>query len=271
MIRPAGVFLMYLLLPTSLEAQTSMEGGARAAALGGAQTALEADEAGYANPASWAALSGRAISFFATQAFSLPELRLGAAHYVEPTRFGTFALGARTFGFEDYRDTRLQAGYAIGVHPGTSRRLSIGVQMDYQRLTIPTYGAASTISMTLGLLAHLHPAVLVGFQVRNPHAPKLGDREELPRTLALGLSYLPHRTVRLLADVHKDVRFPLSVRAGAEVTLVPSFILRAGAATAPNRITAGAGLRLGYISADLAGEHHEVLGWSPGLALALRW
>ena len=272
MIRLTDVGLLVLaLLPAPLLAQTTMEGGARAAALGGAQTALRDEAAGYANPASWATLSGRAVTFLATQAFALPELRLGAAHYAEPTRFGTLAVGARTFGFDAYRETRLHAGYAAGLQPGTSRSLFVGAQVEYHRVAITNYGSAGTVGVALGLLIGIHPNLDAGIQARNLHAPALNGREELPRTLALGLAYRPHPTVRLLADVYKDVRFPLSVRSGIEVQLVPAFTIRAGAASEPSRLTAGAGLRVGRLFVDLAGEYQEVLGWSPAVSTGLRW
>ncbi|HMB90463.1 MAG TPA: hypothetical protein VKP65_06430 [Rhodothermales bacterium] len=121
-------------------AQTAMEGGARAAALGGAATALPADVWGHGNPASWATLPGRAISFFATEAFGLSALRLGAVQYVEPTRFGAFSAGARTFGFEDYRETRFLVGFARGFSLGTTRRFHAGLRLRYHQVSIPEYG-----------------------------------------------------------------------------------------------------------------------------------
>ena len=71
-----GILVFMLLLGTPLNgrAQTSTDGGARAAALGGAATALADEATGYANPATWATFSGRAVSFFASEAFGLAAL-----------------------------------------------------------------------------------------------------------------------------------------------------------------------------------------------------
>jgi len=44
----------------------SLEGGARAVALGSAATALQDDVWGHGNPAVWATREGRAVSFFAS-------------------------------------------------------------------------------------------------------------------------------------------------------------------------------------------------------------
>ena len=273
MPRSGCCLILVLLLgtPCSGRAQSSIEGEARAAALGGATTALTHAPTGSANPASWATFSGRAVSFFAFEAFGLAALRLATAAYVEPTSLGAFAGGARTFGFDDYRETLVHGGFARSFGLGSTRRFYAGLSLRYYFVSIPGYGKAGTLGMSLGGLVEVWPSVQVGFQATNIHAPKLGEREELPRTLALGLAYAPTEQVLVVLDVYKDVRFPLSVRAGIEVRPVTPFALRAGAATEPSRFTAGAGVRLGKVVADVAGERHAVLGWSPAVSFGLRW
>lgn len=264
-------FVFFLLLFCSPAfAQTSMEGGARVAALGGAGTALAGDSWGYANPASWSTLAGRSVGFFATQAFGLEELRLGAAQYAEPFAFGTVALGARSFGFEDYRETHLNVGAARGFRLGTARHFHLGINLRYHRVSIPSYGSAGALALGLGGLVSVLPALDVGFHATNLHNPKLGT-EELARTLALGLAYAPNARLRVVADLYKDVRFPLSLRAGIEVQPIEALSLRAGATTEPSRITTGVGFHLGRIVADVAAERHEVIGWSPAVAFGLQW
>ena len=110
-----------------------------------------------------------------------------------------------------------------------------------------------------------------GFQATNLNAPKLAGREEFERTLSFGLSYFPVPRFRLLADAVKDVRFPLSLRAGLEVIPVQALALRAGFTTEPARFTTGVGVRLSSLAADVAAERHEVLGWSPAFSLSVLW
>ena len=272
MPRSGSVFILVLLLgcPAQGRAQTSIDSGARAAALGGAGTALSHEATGYANPAVWATFSGRAVSFFASEAFGLSALRLGAVAYVAPTRLGAIALGARTFGFEDFREVHLQGGFARGFRLGTTRRFLGGVSLRYHHVAIPNYGRAGTLAVGVGGLVALWPSVQVGFHAANIQGPKLAG-QTLARSLALGLAYTPMEQVLIVIDTYKDVRFPLSVRAGIEVQPIEALLLRAGAATAPARITAGAGLHLGKLQAAVAGERHEVLGWSPAVSFGLRW
>ena len=261
----------FLVFAGPAHAQTAMEGGARAAALGGAATALPGDVWGQGNPASWSTMPGRAISFFATEAFGLSALRLAAVQYVEPTRFGAFSAGARTFGFEDYQETRFLAGFARGFSLGTKRRFHAGLRLRYHQVSIPEYGQASALGLGIGGLMNILPSLHLGFQATNFHHPKLAGHEALDRSLSLGLAYTPVEQLLVVVDAYQDPDFPLSFRGGLEVQPVPVLVLRAGMTTEPSRFTAGAGLRLGKLMADLAGEKHEVLGWSPAISFGVQW
>lgn len=260
---------------TAAQTTTSMEGGARAAALGHAATALPGDLWGFSNPASWATLPGRALSFYAGQAFGLSAMRFGAAHYVEPTALGAFAGGARTFGSEDFRETTFNLGYARGFSLGTTRAIYVGVDVRYFQIAQGGgYGSAGAAGLSLGGLVPILPGVHFGASATNLNGPTLrtetGD-EELPRTLALGLSYAPDERLLVLVDGFKDIDRPLSVRAGAELRPVEALAFRLGVTTAPTRFTAGVGLRLDRIRAAVAAEQHQDLGWSPAASLGLQW
>ncbi|MGI9175873.1 MAG: hypothetical protein ACR2GR_11205 [Rhodothermales bacterium] len=252
-------------------AQTSMEGGARAAALGGAATALEGDAWGQANPAAWGTLPGRAVSFFASEGFGLEALRLGAVQYAEPTPFGAFAADVRTFGFEEYRETQGALGYARRFAFDSTRTFALGLSVRYYQVTIEGFGNASTVGISAGWLARVLPDVTVGFHATNLNRPELASREALPRTFALGLAYRPDARLQVLLDAYKDIDFPVSIRGGLEVLPVEALALRAGFTTQPTRFTTGVGVRLGRIAADVAAERHETLGWTPGVAFGLRW
>lgn len=246
------------------------EGGARAVALGGAVTALPGDVWGHANPAAWSTLPRPTAAFFASQAFGLPELRLGALLVALPTRAGTLAAGVRTFGFTDYREHILQAGFARSFGPGTHRRLHLGVRLHYERVSIPGFGQAGAFGLTLGTLVPVLPVLDFGMEAANLNGPRLGG-DERARTLAAGLAYHPVPAVHLVVDTRKELRFPATFRAGVEVWPADVLALRTGLTTAPARFTAGAGLRLRFLTADVAAERHYALGWTPAVSLHLSW
>ncbi|MDX1545951.1 MAG: hypothetical protein R3247_03135 [Rhodothermales bacterium] len=267
-----ALIVVFSLAPAlSTVAQTGLEGGARAAGLGGAYCALPAHAAGRANPAAWASLPTRAVTFFAAQPYGLRALRLAAVDAFVPAGWGTATAGIRVFGTEAYRETHAHVGLARGFGLLSARRVHLGLRLRLHHVAIDGYGRAAALAVAGGLLVEVVPGLTAGVEAANLHAPSLAGREELPRTLALGLAYRPAPPMLLLVDVVKDVRFPLSVRAGAEASPGGVLVVRAGAATAPARFAAGAGIRLGTLGADVAAERHEALGWSPAIALNVTW
>ena len=265
------LLLMVVAPPSVCLGQVHTE-GARAVALAGAVTALSGEAWGAGNPASWATVAQHHFAAFGSQAYGLEELRRGSILYVHPSPWGAFAARASTFGFAAYRETVLVAGYSRSFSLGTTRSLHGGLALRYRhvRLAAP-YGATGSLALSVGWLVRLLPTLQAAF-----HAGSLaaGWRQEAPsarRSLALGFCYRPAASMRVLADLYKEARWPLALRAGIEVQPVRSLFLRIGLATAPMIFSGGAGLHLGRVRASLAAQHHLALGWSPALSFGVAW
>ena len=247
------------------------EGGARALALGRAATALEGDVWGHYNPASWATLPGRAGAAFASQAFGLSELRLGAVAVAEPTRWGTFAATARTYGFEDFRETHLGLGYGRALPVSASRVVHAGLHLRYHTVAISEFGSAGTLGVSLGALVEVVPNLQFGVLAQNVNRPQLSDLDPLQARLDVGLAYRPNPRALVVLAVSDDVDYPASFRGGIEVQPVDVLALRAGVTTAPVRFSAGIGVALGTLRADVAAERHDVLGWTPAFGIGVQF
>lgn len=258
-------------LPIYAQSSYDLLGHARSTALARATTALPTDVGGHANPAVRAADASRSVTFFVRQSFGLAELRYGAVHYAEPTRFGTVSGGAGTFGFEAYREVHANLGFARSVQLGTSRQLHVGLNGRYYSTSIEGFGSASAAGLNLGLLVEVLPDLHFGAHATNVNGPTMGREEALPQTLAVGLSYRAEQRLRVVVDAFKDLDFPLSLRGGVEVQPVDALRLRTGVASQPARFTAGAGVVVGRLRADVAAEQHQTLGWSPAASLGIRW
>lgn len=268
-----GVLYLAALLPGSaLYAQSAapLAGSARATALGHATTALVDDRGHQANPAV-AAPERRVLHLFVRESYGLSELRFGAADVLLPLPIGTVSGGAGTFGFEDYRESHLYLGGARAFSFGTSRSFHAGLRLRYHHTSIASYGQGGALGLSAGAQVRLLPTLAFGTHATNLNAPELVDGEDLPQTLALGLAYEAASTMTILLDAVKDIDFPLSVRGGLEARLVRTLALRAGFTTRPPRFTAGAGLQLGALAADVAAEQHQDLGWSPAVGLNIHW
>ena len=261
------------LAPSTAHGQSSFDlfGSARADALANGTTADPAAVGVHANPAARADVATPTAVFYARQSFGLAALRYGASHVVAPLDWGTASIGASTFGFDEYREIHASAGYARSLPLGTARRIHLGATLRYYHTAIAEYGNAAAFGINLGFIVSLIRSLRLGAHASNVNGATLVNREPIPRTLAVGLRYDALSRVTVMVDAFKDVRFPATLRGGLEVRPVSPLALRAGITTAPVRFTAGAGVRLGLLCADLALEQHQVLGWSPSASLRVQW
>lgn len=265
------VFLLLLSASRAGTAQSAMDlvGSARATALGNATTALANDAGIQANPA--ATRTTRLLQFFARQAYGLAELRQASVHAILPWSRGVITGGAGTFGFDAYRESYFSVGAAYGARLGTSRVAQLGLRMRYYHTRITGYGQAGALGISLGSQVRLLPTLHLGVIATNLNAPRLADDVALPQSLAVGLAYQASDQITILFDTMKDIDFPLAVRGGLEITLLPALAIRTGFSTAPLRYTAGAGVQVGRLTAHVAAEQHDALGWSPSLSVQVRW
>lgn len=257
--------------PASAQLVPLAEGGARSLALGRAATALQGDVWGHHNPSSWSTLPSRAASAFASQAFGLSELRVGAVAYAEPTPYGTFATTARTYGFEDFRETHFGLGYARAFAVSASRSVHVGLALGYTSVSITEFGSGGALGLSLGAMMEVLPGLDFGFHAYNLNRPELTEFDPLSSGLEAGLAYRPVEQALVLLSVDKDVDFPISFRGGLEVQPVDVLSLRAGFTTEPVRFSTGVGVAVGVLRADVAAERHEVLGWTPAFGFGVQF
>ena len=262
--------LLCWVFPAQAQLVPLAEGGARALALGRAATALEGEVWGHYNPASWATLPGRAGAAFASQAFGLSELRVGAVALAEPTRYGTFAATARTYGFEDFRETLVGLGYGRAIPVSASRAIQTGVHLRYHTVSITDFGSSGALGVSLGAIMEVVSGVQFGFFAQNLNRPELSDLDPLQTKLDVGLAYRLEHALVLFA-VSKDVDYPVSFRGGLEVQPIDVLFLRAGFTTEPVRFSTGLGVAVGMLRADIAAERHEVLGWTPAFGVGVQF
>jgi hypothetical protein len=236
--------------------------------MGGAGVTFSDIHAAWGNPGGLADLPAPwAAAVFGQQPYLLGEIRqLGAAAAL---RGKSSALGLTLgyFGFEQYNEQRVGLAYSRRLFS----RLSLGLQVLAVSTRIPEYGNKTVPTFELGLLGQASEQVQIGFRVFSPARVEVLDGEYLPTILQLGLSYRPAEQLLLLAELEKDVLFPLRVRAGIEYQLGESLSLRLGAATQPVLASFGAGIRLAEtIRVDVGASYHQRLGFTPGLSVVFQ-
>ena len=279
LLSAAGLFAAAGLFTTAAQAQVLPTGGTRALALGRTGAALQGEAWGHYNAAAWSALEGRRVGLMASQQHTLGELRLLGLAAAQPVSFGgrrqlVAAATAETFGFEDYRETAIGLGAARAFSLGGERVLHVGAHAEYLALTIPDYVSRGLFAVSVGVQGEVLRGVTLGLAARRlgHTADDLGAPASMVPALAAAVAYRPSPAGLVTLGVEQDLGdHPVSLRGGVEILPVPVLALRAGFTTAPERFSAGAGLRLGGLRADLAVENHEALGLTPAVEVGFVW
>jgi hypothetical protein len=279
---PLGAFAKTLSLAALLVAGASLGGSHGAAAqsltgggayvgMAGATTALPGDAWGHANPAAWSTVERPTVALFASEAYGLSELRVGALHGTLPFGNNAASASVQTFGFEDYRETTFLVGGARAFSLGTSRLIHVGASVRTQTMRIPGFGSTAASGVSVGALVDVVPTLSFGVSALNVNGPEVAGEYAMDRTLRMGLAYQAAEQAVVTADLVETANFPASFRGGVQITPHRLIQLRVGVATEPTRFAGGVGITVGPLRADVAAEQHQELGWSPALSLQTSW
>lgn len=252
--------LFCFIIPYRTFAQAAV--GARSLAMGQTATAQAYDNwAIFGNP-SLMKTDIYTFSFYGMRYAGFTELTDLAAAITLNTGFGIIGAGLHRYGFELFNESRFRLGYSSNLE-----RFYYGLAVNYNHISQGgNYGSAGAIGLDIGLNAELGSRLILAAKTTNLNRPTYADSdEELYRDLAVGLSYHIDRQFNMIIELVKDVRFPISIRSGIEVFLIPSLCMRAGITFEPVTWSLGIGFKTEVISVNIAIQHHDVLGLSPGL------
>lgn len=225
--------------------------GARPISLNGAFTSIANNsQAIFYNPSGLGQLYDREISFFYSPApYGLTELAIAALTYAEPTQYGAFGVGIKTYGFELYRELNILLSYANSY----KGRIFYGLNLDFYNLKIQNYNSASSFGLDIGAMAYLHKYVRWGFIAKNITGAKIGEsKEKIAQVYRTGLNFVPLQNINLVLEIEKDVKYPLSFRSGLEYSVLDYVDLRFGVGSEPTSFAAGVGLSYNLFQLDYA-------------------
>ena len=217
------------------------------------------------NKASLAQIKTLSVGLFTERKYLLEELKSFSAVAALPTRSGNFGLLADYSGFSGYNES--QVGFAYARKLGS--RIDAGVQFNYNRINIATYGSSAAVGFEVGVISHLTEKLHAGIKVENPVGGKFGkDHEEkLPSVYAVGLGYDASEKVCMTAEIKKSENQPVNIAAGFQYKPVSQLLIRAGFTSSTSSFWAGAGLSLRSFRLDVMAAYHQQLGVTPGLML----
>lgn len=226
------------------------------------QTGLTFQDANaiFTNQAGLGYIDRASVTAFGEQRFALQELGQYAFGLALPTNSGTFGLSISHFGFEGYNEQR--AGLAYGRK--LAERFALGAQIIVLNTQIPEYGRRTVLTFELGAIVELLPELQFGVHLYSPIRVEQANGDYLPSILKVGVQYQPSAQIRLLAEVEKDIAYPVRTKVGLEYQVAEPFWLRVGAGTQPAGVSFGVGYEVAdRLRFDVATNYHQLLGFTP--------
>ena len=245
-------------------AQSSI--GARSIATGQSGVAVPGDPWALFSNVSLLQTDERQVSFYGFRYVGIAKITDAAASASLPLGYGAVGAGIHRYGFHLFNETRIRAGYALN-----RQSFYAGAALNYTHVQQGGgYGSASAFGIDIGIAAEVMSALWFGTRATNVNQPAFaGTDEELPRELAAGISYIPSKSVIISAETVKDVRFPVSLRAGIDAELFAGLRARAGITSNPETYSGGFGYSTSRWQINFAVQQHIPLGLSPALDIGI--
>jgi hypothetical protein len=247
--------------------------GGRRAGLGFAYTGVGGDFWNvFHNPAGMAGIQQMEAGAFVERRFLLNQINMGTLGFAMPFKGERHVLGftAGGYGFGGYAESKVALAYAAKVVD----RLSLGAKVNYSLISIPTYGNKGSVFVDFGLVGKLTNQINVGFRIFNASQSYVSKEleEKIPTTLDGGIAFQASDKVLVVADVQKQVNFPISFRGGVEYAILDILKARIGASSQPVTFNAGIGLSLkNGLNIDFANSLQQQLGYTPSISASWRF
>ena len=244
--------------------------GARSGALGGASVTLSDVWSTTNNPAALGLMDRFAVGLAYETRYFLPEAGLKSVSFVSPLGGGCIGLIGHQYGYAGYRDNRVGLSYARLLN----EYVSLGVQINYVQSRIgDAYGTRSTLVGEVGMLFIPSNKIRLGVHTYNPTRSKLADYndERIPTALRIGGQYDFSAKVSAVAELDKDIDLPLNLKTGIEYQPAEAIKLRMGFATLQRTVGFGFGYAWKGLSADVAANWDQSLGYSSTISLVFEF
>ncbi|MGB0523060.1 MAG: hypothetical protein ACPGJS_08875 [Flammeovirgaceae bacterium] len=268
MLHKAYLFCLFFLISiTHVQAQLSqLPIGARAMAMGGANSTVSDGWAIFNNPAGLAREDALSAGFTYHYPYNLAALSTRAAYASLPIKFGNLGLGAAYFGDRLFNEQKISLAYAQKIS-----NVDFGMRVNYHQFSAQNYGSRSLVSFDLGSTLQLTKNIYLGTSIHNLLRARLVDFEDerLPTSIRIGISYRPIDQLMLNVEAIKDIDFEPTVLVGVEYKVVKAIAVRGGISTEPTTTYFGLGLQLKKFNIDYSLTNHTVLGISQQLSLSM--
>ena len=251
-------YIILILIVAKIDILPQINPGSRQIALANSDVALSNDVFSvFNNPSGLAQIKWTEIGiYYSPSPFGIKELANGYAAVNHPFTFGNLGIGFSFFGFELYKENKINLTYA-----NNYKQFYFGISVIYNSIEIEKYGSDNSLSINVGGLTYINKSLRFGFSIHNVNQATFGNEEgQIPTIFSVGSSYdvLQNLTLNLAAE--KEIDYDFSLKSGIEFTLIKYLSLRFGFNNYPSAYTAGVGINFLFLSLDYAFFTHEYLG-----------
>lgn len=217
------------------------------------------------NQASLAGLENSSAGIYNERRFLLSALNIYQFALSLITPRGNIALQGGYSGSAAYNESQMGLAYAKKL----GKRAAIGIQFNYNNISMGSYGAASAITAEAGAIFHLTDQLHTGIQVSNPAGGKFGKmkEEKINTVCAIGVGYDVSRQFFTSLEIGKEEFQNVNVNVGIQYRVISQVIIRGGVSSGSSLLWMGAGFIKKAMRFDIMTGFHPRLGISPGLQL----
>jgi len=243
--------------------------GAREVSLGNASVAIISPFSAFHNQAALAWVKKITVAIDYRQPYLIEGFASAALAFVIPTPVSNFAISLQQKGFPGYHESRFGCSMARTL----GKRVSAGIQFNYFMIDFPEQGnSRGAFLIEFGVLFQTTNQLTIGFHIFNPSRASiesLNFKSNLPVSATAGIALKPSANLFFASAISYCIDAPLNVRMGIEYQFSDCFFLRGGLSGKPVRHSAGLGYKNRKFGIDFAIVHHEILGYTPSVSLAL--
>jgi hypothetical protein len=147
--------------------------------------------------------------------------------------------------------------------------LDVGVQINYNRVSIGEYGAASAIGIEIGSLFHLSNDWCAGIHLTNPVSNRFGidKKEKLPSVYTMGLGYRASDLVAACMEIIKEEDQPVQINTSVSYQFLPELLAKIGLTTATSSLWMAIDFTRKAYQLELSASYHPELGVSPAMLI----
>ncbi len=212
----------------------------------------------FGNPAGSGGIKNKKIGFFYSPSlFELKHLASSSIAFTQPTGIGNFSLGIMTFGFELFRENKINLGYSLKL----KNDFFVGIGLLYKMVRIKKYGTNSQLNFCIGGIYNISSFFLFGFSVHNllrfDHSPV-----DLPQIYNLGATYKYKNKGSINFALSKEIYFPISPRFGIEYKPLNFLSFQVGLKNEPEAYSCGIGIEYRFFRIGYAFDLHQILGFT---------